>query len=141
MEVPDSFPSQMKTAQPYLVNVFTDVGSPKISFSGDETLSPDSQPAKDQQLQKPQVQGHAASVAPPLTPVPVGQRVFCDPGINLERGQSWFGEAFALISMALYMSIPHILLMLVVASFFSKAALWICVGELVLGSVRPSKVC
>jgi hypothetical protein len=123
----------------FLVDVFTDGGSPKVSETGEPFSPPDCLRLKDQLVQQ-QDQSPATDSprAPSVTPVPVGQRIFCDPGINLERGQSWYGEAFALLTMGVYMSVPHILLMLVAASFFSRTALYICIGELTTASVRPS---
>lgn len=66
-----------------------------------------------------------------VCPVPIGQRVYCDAGISLEVGQSLLGEAFALLTMSVYLSWIHILLMLMVAALFSKTALWVCIGKAV----------
>jgi hypothetical protein len=126
--------------QTFLVDVFTDGGSPKVSETGEPFSPPDCLRLKDQlvqqQDQRPPTTDSPPAAAPLLTPVPVGQRIFCDPEINLERGQSWYGEAFALLTMGVYMSVPHILIMLVAASFFSRTALYICIGELTTAPVR-----
>jgi hypothetical protein len=47
----------------------------------------------------------------------------------MEGGQSLLGEAFALLTMSIYLSWIHILLMLMVAALCSKTALWICIGK------------
>lgn len=153
---------RMKPAQPFLVDVYTDVGSPKLLSptssvsSGDEAgtdtrqqqqrdqgqtkgqasrlsssssssrLSTDTDTCKASRVSSSTQDAESAAV---YTPIPVGQRIFCDAGISLERGQSLLGEAFALATMGLYMSWIHILMMLMVAAIFSKTALWICIGE------------
>lgn len=71
-----------------------------------------------------------------VCPVTIGKRVYCDAGISLEGGQSLLGEAFALLTMSVYLSWIHTLLMLIVAALFSKTALWICIGKAVTVSGR-----
>lgn len=64
-----------------------------------------------------------------VCPVPIGTRVFCDAGISLEGGQRKLDEAFALLSLSLYLGWVHILIMLCVASLFSSTARCLCIGE------------
>jgi len=116
----------------YLVDVYTDVGSPKV---GSSPQSPRDVGARDQ-LEHDRHQGFFSpgSIAqggssPDYVPVPIGERVFCDKGLSLEQAQPWWEEAFALVTMSLYLSWIHILMLLVVAAFFSKTAMWICIGE------------
>lgn len=115
----------------YLVDVYTDVGSPKV---GSSPQSPRDVGARDQ-LEHDRHQGFFSpgSIAqggssPDYVPVPIGERVFCDKGLSLEQAQPWWEEAFALVTMSLYLSWIHILMLLVVAAFFSKTAMWICIG-------------
>lgn len=118
---------------PVLLNVYTDVDSPKAG----DIQQRDQNKISQEVVQQQQQQKEGASVQEPSTaiqpctkcPVPIGKRVFCDEGINLERGQPWWLEAFALVTMALYLSWANILLVLVAAAFFSKTALWVCIGE------------
>jgi hypothetical protein len=116
----------MKSSQ-LLVDVYTDLGSPRLA---EQLISPvGSEPealAEDQQQKQRQQQQEVK----PICPVPIGKRVYCDAGISLEGGQSWLGEAFALVTMMVYLGWIHILLMLMVGALFSKTCLWICIGKL-----------
>lgn len=132
----------MKRSQ-FFVDVFTDLGSPRltkhlISQVGSEPEAKDQQHEKDQHKQKQQQQE-----VKPICPVPIGKRVYCDAGISLEGGQSWLGEAFALVTMMVYLGWIHILLMLMAGALFSKTCLWICVGKLHTSSckAKAEKLC
>eukprot|EP00879_Flechtneria_rotunda_P003310 GHRR01003536.1.p1 GENE.GHRR01003536.1~~GHRR01003536.1.p1 ORF type:complete len:405 (+),score=83.80 GHRR01003536.1:328-1542(+) len=60
--------------------------------------------------------------------VPIGQRVWCDPGVNLNSRQNPFTEGFALLTMALYLGWIHVLILLTVASLLSRTALIVLIG-------------
>lgn len=114
-----------------LVNIYTDLGSPKFAKLSPTASSGSEPEALQEQKQEQQAnqQVQQDTEVKPICPVPVGQRVYCDAGISLEGGQSWLGEAFALVTMCLYLGWIHILLMLMVGALFSKTCLWICIGR------------
>lgn len=49
-------------------------------------------------------------------------------GIDLSSRQNPFIEAFALVTMAIYLGMVHLLMLLLVASFFSRTALLVNIG-------------
>jgi hypothetical protein len=61
---------------------------------------------------------------------PIGERIWVDPDVTLDSRQSFFVEAFAVISMAFYLGWIHLLAGLAIASFFSKTAMLVFAGRL-----------
>lgn len=118
----------MKNSQ-LLLDVYTDLGSPRLA---EQLISPVGSEAEvwaGDQHEGEQKQSQQKQEVKPICPVPIGKRVYCDPGISLEGGQSWLGEAFALVTMMAYLGWIHILLMLMVGALFNKTCLWICIGK------------
>jgi hypothetical protein len=110
------------------VHAYTDLSSPRGSQDGqqEDQVSPGCAPAVCPVPLNTRV---SPGCAPAVCPVPLNTRVFCDPGTSLQGRQSRLDEAFALLTLSLYLGWVHILFMLCVASIFSSTARWICIGE------------
>lgn len=111
------------------MEVFTDDGSPKAhgSSPGDDTRFADqnSPPSKDKTAAPQQEQDkQPAAVEGPVCPMPLQQRVYCDP-----QPQHWLEQAFAAVTLSIYLSWIHILLMLIVGSLFSTTLMYITIGR------------
>jgi hypothetical protein len=82
---------------------------------------------RDQATSSTRTPGTAQSVLSLYGP---GVRIWCD-GLGLNSRQNPLIEALAVISMAIYLGWPQVLLVLLVASFYSRVALAINVCEYV----------
>src|SRR5690349_10885650 len=66
-------------------------------------------------------------------------------GIDLNSRQSPLMEGFAIVTMAIYLGMVHLLIMLMVASLFSRTALYVMIGRDQCGGIwgcnRAGPVC
>lgn len=91
----------------YLVEVYTSSsgarpgGKKQPRTSSDSTASDESGwSSSSSTTSTPLAKGgsEASCTCPPaFVPLPLGERVFTDPGIDLQHGQHWLAEAFAMV--------------------------------------------